>query len=372
MATIHGYIVDEKNWQTKGGNGQNNIAVKDGVTYFIKRMSKPKYPESSNFTGEYRREKIAECDRWLQRRKAIADALPGTGSGNIIKPLQYFREGPCFYEITNVVQIERIPYEEIWKESKQEKALLMMTIAMSLSQIHNLGIIHGDLDPGNILISRSRNNKLITKIIDFTDAFFANDIPESIMSKDAWWSPEVALYTKATGADQEKYKKHISTKADVFSLGLIFHQYCTEGAAFPKHSGNYPWNELINGGVLKADSSIEPEFQELINSMLQIEPDDRPQMSEIHKKLREIADGKTITVEVKPEPPVIKPVSVPPKPAGTSEIRPGSKKTAAGETVVAAKRHERNPKKVVLTYSSGKEQIMDFTLAKNLGLIEEC
>lgn len=365
MSTIHGYVVDDNKWEVRGGNGQCNTAVKNGVTYFIKRMNSPKYPVSDHFDADYRRAKIAECDEWLRYRKRIAAALPGTGSGNIIKPLEYFREGPFFYEVTNLVDVDSIPYEEIWKESKQEKARLMMTVAMSLSQMHNCGIVHGDLDPGNILISRSKNGHLITKMIDFTDAFFRMEIPDAIMSKDAWWSPEVAVYTKLKDQKKLDWRKQITTKADIFSLGLIFHQYCTKGAVFPKHSGNYPWNELIKGGVLKADSSIEPEFQELINSMLALEPDDRPEMAEIHQKLRDIAEGK------KPEPPVTPPTPPKPEPVKkTGEVQPGPKKSSAGKSVVSAQRHEKNPKKVVLKYDDGTQQIMDFNLAKNLGLIK--
>lgn len=369
MNTYHGYIIDDSKWQVKGGNGQINTAMKDGETYFVKRLGKPKYPESSNFSGEYKKAKIAECDEWLRRRKAIAKALPGEGFGNIIKPKCYFREGPCFYEVTNLVRVDQIPYDQVWKESVEEKAMLMMTIAMSLRQIHDCGIIHGDLDPNNILISRSQAGRLITKIIDFTDAFFADDIPDSIMSKDAWWSPEVAVYSLTKGADKEKYKKTISTKADVFSLGLIFHQYCT-GGEFPKHSGNYPYNQLLDGGVLKADTSIDPFFQNLINNMLKLYPDERPSMQEIHSRLRDFldrlknGDHDSSIDEVKPVTPI--------EPSVTSGIRPTGKKTSSGETIVSAKRHERNPaRKVVLTLASGKEQIMDFNFAKNLGLIEE-
>ncbi|MBR5020039.1 MAG: protein kinase [Oscillospiraceae bacterium] len=371
---LHGYTYDETQWKALGGNGQCVKAEKGGKQYFIKRLNKPKYPESDNFSGDFKKAKIAECDAWLKRRKAIAAALPGTGSGNIVKPVEYFREGPCFYEITHLVNVTSIPYTDIWKAPMQSRARMMMTIAMSLAEIHKAGIVHGDLDPGNILISKSAAGHLITKIIDFTDAFFEADPPDSIMSKDAWWSPEVALYSKAHGQSPNPYREYISCKADVFSLGLIFHQYCTRDGSFPGHRGDYPWQSFAGGGSLTIDPAIEPEFRALIGSMLNVEPENRPTMEEVHKTLRQIALGGTA-----PEDPPShsgqesETGSDPPKkgPTGGPGIVPGPNRTRSGATVASARLHERNPKKVELTYGDGNTQIMDLALALAQGLVKK-
>lgn len=355
MLTLHGYTFDDKMWETKGGNGQSVGAEKDGKAYFLKRLNKPKYPESDNFSGEFKRAKINECNAWLSRRKAISRALPGTGSGNIIKPIEYFREGARFYEVTNFVRVTSIPYTEIYKESTADKALMMMTIAKSLADVHEAGIVHGDLDPGNILISRSAAGRLITKLIDFTDAFFADDPPEAIMSKDAWWSPEAALYSKAHEQNPNPYKKYIGTASDVFSLGLIFHQYCTAGGEFPRHSGDYPWQGFAGGGKLTLDPSIEPQLSAVIADMLAVDPEKRPNMETVHSRLRAIGEGGAIAAEK----------AAPATP--TSSIEPGAGKTKSGAFVSSAKISERNPKKVELIFSDGKTQIMDLALALKQG-----
>lgn len=376
MQTLHGYNFDETQWKTLGGNGQCVKATKGGKEFFIKRLSRPKYPESNNFTSEFKRQKIAECDEWLKTRKAIANTLPGTGSGNIIKPIEYFREGPCFYEIANLVDIASIPYNEIWKESKKDKARMMMTIAMSLAEIHKVGIVHGDLDPGNILISRSAVGYLITKLIDFSDAFFEKDPPKSIMSKDAWWSPEVAMYSKHQNEEPNPFYEYISCKADVFSLGLIFHQYCTKGANFPKHSGDYPWQGFADGGTLEVDESIDPEFRSLISSMIEYDPDDRPNVIEIQIILRKIANGeqssnkeKESTVPAIEKREVSKQKDEVKANKSGNSISVGSGKTKTGASVVSAKLNERNPKKVEIVFSNGNKQIMDLILAVKQGFV---
>ena len=177
MQTLHGYTVDETQWKSKGGGGQCNIAKKGGKEYFIKRLAFPRYPDSDNFKGAFKQQKIDICNDWYRRRQEIIRAIPGSGTGTTVKPIEYFREGPCYYEVANLIDVTSIPYDEIYKESKEDKARVMLTVAMSLADLHKKGIVHGDLDPRNILISRVAGSKnLVTKLIDFSDSFFENDI----------------------------------------------------------------------------------------------------------------------------------------------------------------------------------------------------
>ena len=257
MQTLHGYTVDETQWKSKGGGGQCNIAKKGGKEYFIKRLAFPRYPDSDNFKGAFKQQKIDICNDWYRRRQEIIRAIPGSGTGTTVKPIEYFREGPCYYEVANLIDVTSIPYDEIYKESKEDKARVMLTVAMSLADLHKKGIVHGDLDPRNILISRVAGSKnLVTKLIDFSDSFFENDPPETIMSKDFWWSPEVAFYSKAaaSGVSPNPYKKYISCKADVFSLGIVFHQYCAKGGK-PPICTKAEENEHENQGIFHLDRS---------------------------------------------------------------------------------------------------------------------
>ena len=325
MMVLHGYQVDETQWKAKGGGGQCNVGTKGGKQYFIKRLTKPRYPESNKFTGEFRRKKIEECDQWLKTRKAIANALPGNGTGTLIKPIEYFRDVPCFYEIANMVDVTSIPFDQIWKESKQDKARIMLTVAMSLADVHKVG---------------------------------------------------VALYSKATNQVPNPYKKFISTKADVFSLGIVFHQYCSKNGAAPICKAPQPWQEFSLGRTPQIDPAIDPDFANLIQSMLEIEPDKRPSMADVHHTLLDILKGNPRkTVEQKPAP---QPAPPPPAPVKreriTSPVPPTAKRTTAstqpstnqGELtpgLLVKSAIQLNPRKVKIVFENGKEQIMDLKLA---------
>lgn len=382
MQTLHGYVLDETQWKAKGGGGQCNIASKGGKQYFIKRLTKPRYPESDKFSGTFRRQKIEECDAWLRRRREIVKALPGNGTGTLIKPIEYFREGPCFYEIANMVDITSIPFDQIWKESKQDKTRIMLTVAMSLADVHKAGVVHGDLDPGNILISRAAGGNLITKLIDFTDSFFASDPPDTIMSKDFWWSPEVALFSKASDQTPNPYRRYISCKADVFSLGIVFHQYCSKGGNAPICTKPQPWQEFQTGKKPQIDPQIEPEFQALISSMLDLEPDSRPAMAEVHQTLLHILrptsgqggfgpqeQGKAYDDGCQKKESAGRSGQERQGGSGATRVEAGSGRSGNGAYVTSA--IQLNPRKVKVLFSDGKEQVMDLKLALRQGYIKK-
>lgn len=410
MQTLHGYTLDETQWKAKGGSGQCNTAKKDGKEYFIKRLAFPRYPDSDNFKGSFKQKKIDICNEWFRRRQEIIRAIPSSGTGTIVKPIEYFREGCCYYEVANWIDVTSIPYKEIYNKSKEDKARIMLTVAKSLSDLHKKGIVHGDLDPGNILISRVAGSmNLVTKLIDFTDSFFENDPPETIMSKDFWWSPEVALYSKAAaaGISPNPYKKYISCKADVFSLGIVFHQYCAKDGEPPICTKNQPWQEFNAGKTPQIDSAIEPEFRALIADMLECEPSKRPAMADVHKRLLQILKpGMKPSSKPTPDPNeesyqdainlMNNAYRVPSVPAfekardafrslggykdskalsekcqqKIDELTPPSSELQVGNGVKSARLHERNPRKVVLVFENGKEQIMDLNLAVCKGYVK--
>ena len=51
-----------------------------GKEYFIKRLAFPRYPDSDNFKGAFKQQKIDICNDWYRRRQEIIRAIPGSGT----------------------------------------------------------------------------------------------------------------------------------------------------------------------------------------------------------------------------------------------------------------------------------------------------
>lgn len=170
----------------------------------------------------------------------------------------------------------------------------MTTVAFSIKILHDLNIVHGDLKPDNILIKKidSGVKKVdagyTTKLIDFDSSFFAESPPEStedLVGDIAYFSPELLKFIKR---DAGVKAKDLTTKSDIFALGLIFSKYLTNNfPSFDKEKYKFISVASSHGEeiIIKADI-CPPELESLINSMLKADHNKRPEIKDIHQKLK--------------------------------------------------------------------------------------
>ena len=189
--------------------------------------------------------------------------------------------------IAHYIDIQPIKIERLCQLSSKEKTLILQTSSFALKLIHSLGIIHGDLKPDNIPISKSEMGGYISKITDCGDAFFSNDIPEErqIVCTEPYWSPELGAYKR--GYDEAK--QYISCKSDVFTMGLIFHEWWT--GDFPSYVGSdeaYPYQiiEKVWPNKISISSSVPSWLASLIVDMLCPNPSNRPSMEEVFEAIK--------------------------------------------------------------------------------------
>ncbi|TGP56609.1 serine/threonine protein kinase [bacterium M00.F.Ca.ET.230.01.1.1] len=149
-------------------------------------------------------------------------------------------------------------------------------LASGLSAVHQAGAVHRDLSPDNIILPGGRVDR--AKIIDFGIARSATGgetlIGGRFAGKYNYVSPEqLGLY----GGD-------VSEQSDIYSLGLVL-AAALRGKPLDMSGSQY---EVIEKRRTVPDlSDIDPDFQELIEAMLQPDPRDRPaSMAEIARATR--------------------------------------------------------------------------------------
>ncbi|KAF4953490.1 hypothetical protein FGADI_5823 [Fusarium gaditjirri] len=94
------------------------------------------------------------------------------------------------------------------------KLLLASDIAHALQALHQNGIAHSDLKPGNILICRHSDGRPIAKLSDFGLSIFLEQHDSTVpwrVGTRGWWSPEYS-----TLVDKDKLPK-----TDIYSCGLV-------------------------------------------------------------------------------------------------------------------------------------------------------
>lgn len=284
----------EKSFTSTNGDCYIGTSKIDRKKYFIKRLVDITYGSDSD-SLELKKSYKKKADAWLTYHRNIRQSLTklGNGTGNIVFPVSYFVDEGRVYEVAYYVPISPLSLEQISKLSSDEKLKIMQTSSFALKSIHSIDIVHFDLKPENIPISKSAMGGYISKITDCSDALFDtfNDDKkrppqEQIVCTDAYWSPELALYKLG----KTEAGKLISCKNDVFAMGLIFHEWWT--GKFPNYEGRDDFispYQIINDfwpNDIKVDSSVPAWLSMLIMDMLCPNPDYRPDMDKVFEAVK--------------------------------------------------------------------------------------
>lgn len=300
---IHGYEIrgDWKNSQC----GQTVTAEKKGKKYFIKKYQTPVAPINNGTldkkTFEHNKKMF---DDFVNLRKSINStlrAISGPG-GNIVVPDDEFIEGNQYVEASELIEgvIAEEDLEKVLSELPIDvKLLLMKTAAGALLSVHSKHIIHGDLKLKNVLLVKNASGNYVAKLIDFDSSYLETKKPEEIVGTIDYYSPELGRYADAED-ERDELADTITTKTDIFSLGLIFHYYLSGSLPKPadlteklrkrqaKGKQIYCWVALNSGCSLEISKKIKEEkYISLIKDMLSVNPEKRPTAAEVLKRLRD-------------------------------------------------------------------------------------
>ena len=189
-------------------------------------------------------------------------------------------------------------------------------LAEALAYSHAHGVLHGDVQPANIMVDRGSRGKPLIKLIDFGLAGEPTSIKDSqeLRGTPRFLSPE------QISAHQ------VDERTDLYSLGVLLYESVVGEPAF---SGptlvKLAWYILTTPPKSPKELGVEidPGFEELILSCLEKQPENRPQSahevaSTLQSLQRQIACGALISL----------PREIPKAPVSRANFRP-----VAGDTV---------------------------------------
>jgi len=232
IKVINGYTLSKPLSSANSGFAKWGFAKKDGVEYFIKEFLCPVYPsENAPIEKDLLQRKIKECEEFYWGKKELYRAINESSNGNIVLIKDFFKFRTHYYLVTDKVEITKIRIENIAALPIEKKLLILKVLAHSVNSISAKEIVHGDLKPDNILVKSTSAGYYTVKLIDFDSGFFEKKQPmniDGIQGDTVYLAPEIFL--KIVGEDVK-----LTSKIDVFSLGIIFHQYlCGKLPAFSK------------------------------------------------------------------------------------------------------------------------------------------
>jgi hypothetical protein len=273
-----------------GANCLWATAERDGQQYFVKRFLRPRYPLDSSpgkSAGKARRrQEFADFEQYQQAKLDAIRQVAGAG-GRLVVPVAQFRHETFWYTISPWIEHDhRLPLEQIAARSLDSRLLIMVTVVQALRALHAAGIVHGDLKPGNILISPAVSDDLHAFLIDFDSSYFDGRPPPPglVMGDPPYYSPELLDYVQGRVAPTA-----VTSKSDVFALGLVYGQYLTGELVGTPDRDMYPAEAVRAGRSLSIGSdSLDPRLEVLLWEMLRQEAQLRPTARHVHDRLREI------------------------------------------------------------------------------------
>ena len=271
-------------WSTEGaGTSMWSFAERNGKMYHIKQHLSPVCPEAGcGIAAETIDRKREICNAYYQRTRRLYDAVNSSATGNIVTVDEFFFFKTKFYTITEKIDNIDIPAASIARLPQVKKLLLLKVLTYSLMSLHKHGVVHADLKITNIMFKKTGNQEnLLPKLIDFSDSFLV-DAPNRYMVGDVYLAPE--SYRFIDGDDVK-----ITQKADIFALGLLFHEFYTGNLPGFDKKYDYAFEALLDQAALSLDPGIQPNgLASVVHGMLATEPEERPSAEAVFKALQRL------------------------------------------------------------------------------------
>ena len=169
---------------------------------------------------------LASDPKYIERFEREAVLLGAMSNENIVGVIEFGRESGFYYIVLEYV--DGVSLAGLVKKVGPLPPNVALTIiegaARGLAYAHKKGVVHRDINPANIMLSRDG----IIKITDFGLAKpvgFSGDSGGLIVGTPGYMSPE-----QARGEE-------VDSRSDIFSLGLVFYELL---AGKPAVEGTFP------------------------------------------------------------------------------------------------------------------------------------
>ena len=212
----------------------------------------------------------------LQKEVEIMDLL---SHENSVKLIDYFENDENYHIVMELCDTD---LDELLKFQyrKNNKGFNELQLWMILNQLNKIvqkmrenNIIHRDLKLKNIMVKKDQNVEIIGFIVKLSDFGFSKQLNDGDLTGTCLGSP-------ATQAPEVKFEQKYNKKADLWSIGVMIYQLLFNNLPFTSTRKDdltlelkYKWNSVSIPE--NTNNEISPKCFDLINRLLQKDPDKR-------------------------------------------------------------------------------------------------
>jgi eukaryotic-like serine/threonine-protein kinase len=189
--------------------------------------------------------------QFIERFKREARIMMDIKNDRIVQVYDHFKEGHSYYiveEYVDGISLDALIRRERYL-SNEAATLILYEVCRALKYAHDKQVIHRDIKPGNILLSRQGE----VKLADFGIATSLEDTEDGLTKEG------MVLGTPSyIPPEQIDDAKSVDRRADIYSLGVVLYEMLTGRTPFPGsftaetihliHKGKYTPPHKLNPG----------------------------------------------------------------------------------------------------------------------------
>lgn len=210
-----------------------------------------------------------DADHQIYIDQALQEAAvgPKLNHANIMKIHDHRVKRAWFKVATVELLMEYVDgrtLDELEMPELSQLVLMFRNVASALGHMHRRGVYHGDLKPGNIMLSKAG----VVKVIDFGTAWIKGEDKQRVQGTPQYMAPEQAK------------DKVVNERTDIYNLGATMYRM------FTGHHANSSGIPGEDGAALGPRGKIRPPIKlvpkipgtlnETIMACLQPNPEARP------------------------------------------------------------------------------------------------
>mmetsp|Transcript_74994 Transcript_74994/g.193537 ORF Transcript_74994/g.193537 Transcript_74994/m.193537 type:complete len:1037 (-) Transcript_74994:97-3207(-) len=159
---------------------------------------------------------------------------------------------------------------------------MTMEIALALAYLHDRGIIHGDLTPNNVLLKSNTSAKgVLCKVGDFGLARVLEGEDQGIVTE----SMGTVTHMPPELFSVDTHERVLSSKVDVYALGIIMHEVIVGQMPFVGHSAPQVVVKIATGARLELPTRCREDVAELFRACTHKKVQERANLDEVVRLL---------------------------------------------------------------------------------------